>query len=144
MLWCGVVLCCFVWCGLACGKPLRVQIQNASVCAFKTPPCVTGKRPHVLNMRAFSRYTRRRLERTHGRSFHLLFSLPSLVFSVFSLSNNDNDHSSRWLSLYTRPLTCLSVSVRVLWLIPCRANMITLFARNNCPGKTVQALCHLE
>ena len=51
-VWCGVVLFCVVWCGLACGKPLRVWIEHASVCAFKTPP--------------FSRYTRRRLERTHG------------------------------------------------------------------------------
>ena len=32
-----------------------------------------------------------------------LFFLPSLVFSLFSLSNNDNDHSSsRALSVYTR------------------------------------------
>ena len=51
VVWCCgvhvVVWCCFVWCGLACGKPLHVQIQNASVCAFKTPPCVPGKRAHV-------------------------------------------------------------------------------------------------
>ena len=51
-------------------------------------------------------------------------SLPSLVVSLFSLSNNDNDHSSsRALSVYTRLLTRLSVRVPVLWLIPCLANM---------------------
>ena len=31
----------------------------------------------------------------------LSFSLPSLVFSLFSLSNNDNDHSSSRLSRCT-------------------------------------------
>ena len=45
MLWCGVVLC---GASLACGKPLHVQIQNVSVCAFKTHiPCAPGKRAHV-------------------------------------------------------------------------------------------------
>ena len=35
---CGVVwLCCVVWCGLACGKPIRVQTQDASVRTGKTP-----------------------------------------------------------------------------------------------------------
>ena len=47
------------------------KAENPSVCAFKTPPCVPGKRPHVLDMRAFSRYTRRRLERTHGGVLNL-------------------------------------------------------------------------
>ena len=37
---CGVVLFCVVWCGLA-------MRENSSVCRFKTPPCVHGKRPHV-------------------------------------------------------------------------------------------------
>ena len=50
VLWCCVFCCfCVVWCGLACGKPLRLCVQNASVCAFKTPPCVPGKRPHVTH-----------------------------------------------------------------------------------------------
>ena len=51
------------------------------VCRFKTSPCVPGKRPHVLNMRAFSRYTRRRPERTHGGVLNLhtegFFRMPS-------------------------------------------------------------------
>ena len=52
-------------------KTLRVQIQNASVCAFRKPPCVPGKRPHVQHMLSFSRYTRRRLARTHGGVLNL-------------------------------------------------------------------------
>ena len=45
-------------------------------------------------------------------------------FSLFSLSNDDNDHSSSWHSLCnTKALTCLSVSVRGLRSIPCLANM---------------------
>ena len=47
------VLCCVlvcVWCGVCCGvarwKP-RVCIQNVSVCAFKTYPCVPATCPHV-------------------------------------------------------------------------------------------------
>ena len=123
--------CCFAWCGAAW------HAENTSVCRFRTPPCVPGKRPHVLDMRAFSRYTRRRLERTHGGvlnlhteaffafsaflalclSFLLSFSpSPSLLSSllsslssfsllsfslVFSLSNDDNDHSSSRPSLCT-------------------------------------------
>ena len=109
----GVVCWGVVWCGLACEKPLRMQIQNASVCAFKTTPCAPGKRPHVLNMRAFSGYTRKRPERTHGGVFNtwrgfppsllssLFSSLSSLLSSLFPLSNDDNDHSSSRLSLCT-------------------------------------------
>ena len=32
----------------------------------KTPPCAPARRPHVFNMRASCRYTRRRFETTHG------------------------------------------------------------------------------
>ena len=42
-----------------------VSIQNASVCAFNTSPCVPAPRPHVLNMWTWCRYTRERLECTH-------------------------------------------------------------------------------
>ena len=59
----------------------REKAENPSVCRFKTSPCVPGKRPHVLDMRAFSRYTRRRLERTHGGILNLhtegVFRMPS-------------------------------------------------------------------
>ena len=95
-VWCGVVLCCFMWCGAAWHA--------------KTPPSVPGKRPHVLNMLAFSGYTLRRPERTHrrlfesahGGVFRLLFSsLFSLLLSCLSLS----------LSLSS--LMCLSPLIRL-------------------------------
>ena len=73
---CGVVLLCVVWCGAAW------HAENPAVCRFKTPPCVLGKRPHVLDMRAFSGYTRRRLERTHGGVLNLHTEGLS-AFSVF-------------------------------------------------------------
>ena len=38
---CGVPVCTFK-------KRLRVSVQNASVCRFKTSPCVPAPRPHVL------------------------------------------------------------------------------------------------
>ena len=44
----------------------RAQVHHVSVCTFKRPPCVLAKCPHVFNMRAFCRYTRRRFECTHG------------------------------------------------------------------------------
>ena len=28
-------------------NPLRAEVQHASVCTFKTPPCVPAKRPHI-------------------------------------------------------------------------------------------------
>ena len=49
----------------------RVYAQNVSVCRFKTAPCMPAKRAHVFNMRAFCRYTRRRLERKHGDVFSI-------------------------------------------------------------------------
>ena len=36
------------------------------MCRSKTHPCVPAKRPHVFNMRAVCRYTRKRSEPTHG------------------------------------------------------------------------------
>ena len=143
-------------------------IQNASVCAFKTPPCVPGKRPHVLNMLAFSGYTRRRLESTHGGfsafSVFLALSLPSVspsFFLFFSplLSSLFLSSLSCLLSLlsiamtmFTRPVGSLcvhtaqtgqSVRVRGLRTIPCWPTC-SHDARNNCPGMTMQASRHLE
>ena len=43
-----------------------VSIQNASVCAFKTSPCVLGTRPHAQSIRTCCGCTRRRFESTHG------------------------------------------------------------------------------
>ena len=64
---CGVV-CCGAVCVTVC------TFKNASVCTFKTPPCVRSKRLRVYrhharmcyHMRAWCRYTRGRFERTHG------------------------------------------------------------------------------
>ena len=120
--------------------------KNTPVRRFKTLPCVPAKHAHVFNMRAFCPHTRKRFEPTHveegrekgfsslSRPFSLsLFLLLSLFrrslhsfsfFSFFSLSAT--------VTMITRPigslcehtaLTCLSVRVPVLWLIPCLANM---------------------
>ena len=70
--WCVLWWCVVLWCGLACGKSLRVS-----------------------NMRAFSGYTRKRLERTHGGVLNLhtegfppsLSVLLSLFFLALSLSS---------------------------------------------------------
>ena len=53
------------------------------------PPCVPATGPHVLNMRACCRYTRRRPERTHGGVLNLhTGGLCLLSFSLFlSLSS---------------------------------------------------------
>ena len=58
----------------------------------------------------------------------LFSSLFSLVVSVSSLNNNDNDHSSsRALSLCAQTaLTCQRVRVPVLWLIPCLAELVSI------------------
>ena len=107
---CGVLCVWCVWC------VVRLGMQ-------KTPPCVDSKRLRVCVQDAS-------VCTTHGRVFRLIFSLllsplllsfsrpffslslslplhslscslPSLVFSLFSLSNNVNDHSSSALSLGT-------------------------------------------
>ena len=160
--WCCVLLCCVLCVGVrvVCvvwhAENLRVQIQNASVCAGRTP---------VSNVtRAFCQHTRRRFESTHGGvlnlhththnhqhthtrhqqqrdgrtptdvsllilsylhmsvclSSHLHFSSrvsvsfliyislhmslsARLAFFRSVLNVDDNEHSSSWLSLYTRP-----------------------------------------
>ena len=116
-VWCGVVfvLFCVVWCGLACGKPLRVLIENASVCAFKTPQCVPGKCPHVFNMRAFSRYTRRRLERTHGGVLNLH---TEGVFRLLCLSCSLSVFLALALSLLLFLCSLLSCLLSLFFLSP--------------------------
>ena len=71
-----------------------------------------------------------------------LFSLSSLVVSLSSLSNNDNDHSSsRALSLCAHTaLTCQRVRVPVLWL----ELVCILFGRTCSYQKNVLPSCHLE
>ena len=91
-------------------------------------------------------------------------SLPSFFFlrlhlSLFSFSFSSlfsfslSSFLSVTMTMITRPVgslcvhtvsTCESVGVRVLRSIPCLANKLTLYARNNCPSITVQASCHLE
>ena len=107
---CCVWLCVLLWCVsffFSCTeKRSRVFVQNASVCTFKTLPCVRSKRSRVyvqnarghighgvLNVHtgAFSTYTWKRFERTHGSvslfssRVSLLSCLPlSLLFSCLS------------------------------------------------------------
>ena len=126
-------------------KRLRVYRQNARMCST----CARFASTHgsVLNVHTetFSTNTRRRGK---GRrvvmgvlfslflSSLLFFSLPALVLSLFSLSNNDNDHSTSWSLCVHTALTCLSVRVPVPWLIPCLANMFISckkqLSRHNC------------
>ena len=107
---------------------------------------------HVFNMRAFCQYTRKRFEPTHGDVLNLhtmrregvlllslsrplfssFFFLSSVVLFIRFLSLSLFSSLSVAMTMITRPvgslcvhtaLTCLSVRVRVLWPIPCRANM---------------------
>ena len=145
VLWC----CCFVWCGAAwdAENPLRVRIQNASVCP--------RKRPHVLNMRAFSGYTRRRLERTHGgvlnphteEVFYLLFSLLSLFPLLSSLSS-----FSATMTMITRSVGSLCTQSSDLPECQCACALahslagehVHIICKKQLSWKTVQASCHLE
>ena len=81
------VLCVYMWCwwSLARGKPPCMYVQNASVCTVRTSPCVPATGPHVLDMRACCRYTRRRPDSTHGSVLNVHtggFSLLSLLLSL--------------------------------------------------------------
>ena len=54
----------------------------------------------------------------------LSLSLPLLVFLSLSLLNDDdNEHSSSWLSVHTRPYLALRARGRGPWSIPCPVNM---------------------
>ena len=92
---CGVVSCWRVvvnmwlcwWCVCVCGvwhgfarKNHRAHVQHASVCSFKTPPCVAARRPHVFNMRASCRFTLRRFETTRGGVLDMSTGSLSLPF----------------------------------------------------------------
>ena len=97
VVWCGDVLFCVVWCGLACGKTppcvrskrLRVCVQDASVCTGKTPACVehaTFSAFSVFLALSLSLFFLSVLLSLLLSSLSLLFSLcslPSLVFSLF-------------------------------------------------------------
>ena len=76
-------------------KRSRVYLQNARV----------TKDTGVLNVqtRTFSTYTRERISLLFSRlSLFSRVSLSLLLVSLFSLSNNDNDHSSSRLSVYAQ------------------------------------------
>ena len=71
--WCGVSSCvCVVWCGVVCRVVWHAEnpvcrLKNASVCRFKTSPCVPAPRAHAFqHVCAWCRYTRGRFECTHG------------------------------------------------------------------------------
>ena len=51
---CGVLCVVCVWRGLARGRPPRVKVQNASVCAFRTHPCVPAKHAHARVLPAYT------------------------------------------------------------------------------------------
>ena len=74
-------------------------------------------------------------------SFSVLFTL---VFPLFFLSNNDNDHSFSRISFLHMALTCLNVSVRGLRSIPCLAKHVRIMQETTVLGINVQASCHLE
>ena len=94
---------CVVWCvwcpRVYVQKHLRVYVQNASVCRFKTSPCVPAPRPHVIthagvvpvHTGTFRTYTRGRFECTHGggrgegRAGHRQFCLPKFAHVRLSL-----------------------------------------------------------
>ena len=84
---CGVWCWWCVWCVVKLGtrKTPRGYVQDASVCTVRTSPCVPATGPHVQDMRACCRYTRRRLDRTHGGVLNVHtggFSLLSLLLSL--------------------------------------------------------------
>ena len=97
------MVCCAAW---HAGK---------KTCTSKTPPCVLSKRPHVFNMRALCRCTRRRFERTHGGVLPL-----SPLRSLLS--------HSLCLSLpFFFPSSCLSTKQ------PLSGNFLT-YSKNSTPG----------
>ena len=73
-------------------EPLpRADFQHASVCVFKTLPCVPVKRAHVEHMRAFCRHRRKRFEPTHGDVLNLHMG----VFRVPSRATHTTPHTHR-------------------------------------------------
>ena len=140
VLWCllGCVcgVCCVVLlCCLAHGRPpLLFQNGACSTCAR-----FAGTHGSVLN-RTHGDVSNRHMGRREGEgvlfslsslpslflssvSFSFSCSLPSLVFSLFSLSNNDNDHSSSRLSLCTHGSDLPESQSACTLAIPCLANM---------------------
>ena len=117
-VWCVESGVCGVWCvvcGVCCLCVARLGTRKTPVCRFKTPLCVPAKRAHVFNTcarfagtheNALNLHTGGPLSRSLVPSLFLSssFFLSSVVLCslLFSLSNNDNDHSSSRFSVYTR------------------------------------------
>ena len=83
---------------------VRIALKKASVCTFKTLPCVLSKRLCHMGHGRFKKYTRERLERTLGSVLKVvapslsLSSRVSLLSCVsFSLSLSPSDHLSFFL-----------------------------------------------
>ena len=79
-------------------EALRVCIQHACVCAFKTSPCVPATCPHEKNMWACCRYTRGHFERTHGDVLNAhteVFSVPhhNKHHTTHNKNNTPNTHT---------------------------------------------------
>ena len=131
--WCvvfGVCVCgvCGVWCVLyVCGVCCLCAARHV-----EKNPCASSKRLRVQVSKRFRVYLQD-ARMSHTAFFLLSFSL------LFSLSNNGNDHSSSRFSLCTlRVSECTYIGSFPVW------RTCSHGARNNCPGITVQASCHLE
>ena len=141
----GCVCVCWCWCWWLCGAwcawcVCGVWHAENPVCRFKTLPCVGSKRAHVLNMRAFCRYTGMRFEPTHGEEgrgegwwwwwwvaggggrggFYSLSLFPSLFLSsvvlfLFSLSLLSSRSCRLSLAPLSATMTTITRSVGSLW-----------------------------
>ena len=160
--WC---VCRGCVCGVLCAVCVaRLGTRKNPVCRFKTSPCVGSKRIRVCRQNARMLNTCARFAGTHGGVLNLHtegFSLssPSLFLSFLSFSLSLPSYFSRSLSLLssllsslsatmtmiTRPvgslcvhtaLTCECVGVRVLWLIPCLAELVRIKKKLCKPGAT--------
>ena len=135
-----------VRCGVCCLCVARLGTRKlVSVCTFKTLPCVPTKRTHT---ETFLTYTRRGGKGSGERILFSLFlsavvlvlcssfsSLFPLLSSLFSLSNNDNGHSSSRLSLWTHGSNlpeCQSACTLAHSLFG--DHIRSYHARDNCPG----------
>ena len=155
MMWCAE-LCRYVWYLLVCCCVLLCVV----VCC-----CV------LLCTEAFWTDTRRRFEPTDGEEvgegvscLSLVPSLSPLLFSfslpsfssfvlflflfffslLFTLKNNDSDHSSNRLSLYARLWLALQARLHGPWSIPCWQKHVRNMQETTVLVFPVQTSCHLE
>ena len=102
----GCVLCVVVMCAFLLvlhRKRSRVYVQNVPVCTLKTFPCHKGHgRFERTHESVFIVHTGTSLLASLSSRVSLSLLIVSLSFLLFSLTNNDNDHSSSRLSLYAQ------------------------------------------